>query len=1051
MTNPSPLEKQLFHLNLSKGVNERDRPETADPQTLLTQVQNLVQDQGGAWVKRPGTVTVGASLGNAVQKSMRLRDGLGVITADAKLYQYSEGGSVFKASGRVSEASLTSDLVASSGPTVAGDVRSTTSTDKYHVVVSNAGIGISNSIPVLLITVYDRASGAVIAQYDAGRLISSTADAFDAEVIFTDDTHLHIYVLTTTWKGIVMTTSAWPTSFTAGVSSASASGATSGDAVDICTYAGRSYLLTAPTVSNRYVITMSNAQAITDAAVLADTKSIYVQAMQAAGRGIELWCMSINLAQRFNATTLASLAASTSNGAFAFGNHTSFCIDTDATFWVATEFTDTLGATSPTSTRFHRSGTPGSPLLAAAHATLVGWALAGSPFTLNTDDTSITNATYVHLYKFGTQGTATPHVLVSMGIADNTLCSASYLPYTVDHWYTSARLVAVLEPSFADYARKALRRAHPSFQSGGIVTKCCLFIPLLTTARGIGFAITEVRVDRESVSKCNDTEILGYSNYMSGAVQSVMAGNRPHEVGFVDAPLVSAQDSGVAGVITGAFKYIAVYRGVDESGAVAWSRTSLPASLTVTAKKATVTIGPACVTDRDLQYGYDPFTATVDLCPCTSAVEVYRTLVGGTQYYLVGGTQSGLTQVVQMTGAAPSKWSLTDNMTDAVLATQPQLFRQPGTPNAAVDRYTAPGGHILCQHKDRLFTVDTYGSRVCYSSFFVDGETAWYNPAFSFFVHGGSGPITGMASMDGRLFIFKRDSIFIVDGDGPAEGGVTGNEYSPPQRLATEHGCVDHRTIVVTSEGLMYRSGRGIEMLSRSLQVKFIGQNVQTTVDAYQNNYGACMDNDGRFHILVASDEIDEDRNRTVRELVYDFTSDCWSIMVYAAAQQFRDVCVAQLSGVEEVCYADMQYRVYKEDSAAWLDNGAYVPMVVETGWIRTGQQTRARFSRLLALLKANAGCNHKMVLSVAFNFVDTYTQTATWEPVMLNTLAIEELELQLVRPEVMAVRFKLSDAAPSDTVTYPIGTGRGPDVLGITAEIAPKVGAPKGPAGQKA
>ncbi len=134
------------------------------------------------------------------------------------------------------------------------------------------------------------------------------------------------------------------------------------------------------------------------------------------------------------------------------------------------------------------------------------------------------------------------------------------------------------------------------------------------------------------------------------------------------------------------------------------------------------------------------------------------------------------------------------------------------------------------------------------------------------------------------------------------------------------------------------------------------------------------------------------------------------------------------------------------------MDIQAYVPWTIETGWVKTGQQARARFSRILALLKnTGGGSNHKMTLSVAFGYVDSYSQTAVWEPLAINALAIEELEVQLNRQEVMAVRFRMSDGPPTNTGVYSVGTGRGPDVLGITVEIAPKTGAPKGPAGQKA
>jgi hypothetical protein len=175
-------------------------------------------------------------------------------------------------------------------------------------------------------------------------------------------------------------------------------------------------------------------------------------------------------------------------------------------------------------------------------------------------------------------------------------------------------------------------------------------------------------------------------------------------------------------------------------------------------------------------------------------------------------------------------------------------------------------------------------------------------------------------------------------------------------------------------------------------------------------------------------------------------------------AQGASDITVARLKTYgDSMCYAVPNGAVTRRSNASenvYYDTYSatgYTPWMVETGWLKTGQQARARFSRLLALLKNNAGSNHKMTLEVAFGYIDSYAQSGVWEPVTINALALEELELQLNRQEVMAVRFRMYDGPPTDTATYPVGSGRGPDVLGITVEVATKTGAPKGPAGQKA
>ncbi len=83
------------------------------------------------------------------------------------------------------------------------------------------------------------------------------------------------------------------------------------------------------------------------------------------------------------------------------------------------------------------------------------------------------------------------------------------------------------------------------------------------------------------------------------------------------------------------------------------------------------------------------------------------------------------------------------------------------------------------------------------------------------------------------------------------------------------------------------------------------------------------------------------------------------------------------------------------------------------------------------------------MRVSLAYDYVDSYTQVTTWEPSVLNTLAIEEICVKPSQPITLAIRVKIEELVPSDIVTYPVGTGRGADLLGVTAELAAVQGAP--------
>lgn len=1039
MTNPSPLEKQLLHMELSKGVNERERPETCAPATSITRLENVVQDQMGAWVKRPGSVALGSYAPTSPHRLFRTKDSLALIDAQAKLYQYSEGHGRFV---RISTAVLGNsvpelsvrgaDFIASSGNNAAYDIVAAASSSEFHAVCSTSGTSSAGyNVPVL--TVYDRESGAAVATYQVATITNVGAFGVGrVRMVFVADRYLVVFCNNRV-VSIDLGGSSPPTE--TALSAQSAAYVASYDPifdsgpVDVAASATRAFVSTNGPLGVRQIVAVAGStNVVAESVVTVDVALI-------AFSGSDLWYVDgLNFGSKSAANLAVQVQPELAHGAGV--QPVGFYVTRTGIPVLVTSSTPAFGSTTATRLQVWYGEPNDTTTNVTLTCTFDGWNVVSHPFEAD-DDAQV----YVHLCKALTTELA-PHVVANItypGTAANNLQSyniippsASLEPYnglTVN--YTNAPATGI-SPYRAFTTDADLRRVSP-------------VVPVRTTARGCGFAFFDVRGNDHAKKDC---VIFGGNSYISGGAHSMYDGRSAAESGFVDMPMLNCVQSGTAGTIAaGAYKYLAVYRTTDARSSGSFSRVSAISSVTLSGtKKCDVNVLPCSVTRR-----FDQSSVGVNSAPQV-IVDLYRTLVGGTHYYLVASSQEGTvtglsTQalLLQSTG----RFTVADNMSDATLATQPELFRQPGTPNTAVDRYCPPCSNLLTQHKDRLFTSDPYGDRIYYSSFFVDGECAWFNPAMSFMVHGGSGPITAIVSMDGRLFIFKWDGVFVVDGDGPGEAGPTGNEFSPPMRLATEYGCIDHRSVVVTNDGIAYRSHRGIELLTRSLQVKWSGDMVQNTCNAYPGTVAAFLDPDGRAHFLLSSEDSDSNvTGQTGAELVWDTTNDAWSIHyrttsagVYGRSMQ--DACVADLVSLGNVpVYADpASGAVYASDSTC-NDLGYYTPVVLETGWLKTGQQARQRFSEILFLAKKRA--NHSLSISVAYDYVDSYTQTHVWEPDEINSLTIEELALPITTPESLAVRFLIQELPPTDTVTYPIGTGAGCDLLGVTIEVAQKTGTPK-------
>ncbi len=1048
--NEVPLDKQLLHLDLTKGVDERTRPECGDTVTLLTRLENLQTDQG-AWVKRPGHTVLGgiavddAGTSLAVTRLMRAAKGLVGVgpcglseSVRTAFYAYQEGREEFRQAGTLPEFVVDrTDIACSSAGSVNPEVISVATSTRYHAIIADSQRG------RLTLTIYEKESGTVAASY----LLSETnIGAVHARIMFVGDRYLHIgYTVSTAGLcGVVIDTDGViPRSNTElGDLIALTGDILSPDAGPVATlpdyaaHTDRSIWLYNNSAGTSNLVSMGNdSQGIDNVATVLSTSI--------ANSGTKLWRIDGTNLQAVSPTNLATvLVVAGAHGLVSVGPIAA--TSTNLVYCVSHSGSKTLGSGTIYSLSVSMNTSFNATAMAPIHLILDGWERASAPFV------TTGNRAYLHVVKIpgAAPEAVAPHAIVD--ITYNT--KTEVLDSATSEHYKSGRLACSLEPHIG-FGGTTFTYWTRYFSHDAGVTVCPV-VPIIATARTFGYCFLSLK---DSFHSKTESASVGGMTYLSGGAHSTYDGERVYESGFIDQPIVNSAAGSATG-LTGALKYIAVYKRVDATGSVTWSRCSSVSSFTPANTKINLTITPPNVTNSDQSLCYsgalaEPFAV--------AGVELYRTTVGGTQYYLCSSsfrsatTYTGLATQA-LTVAASGFYTGVDAMTDAVLATQPLLFRQPGSQNSAIDRYPPPPSNLLCQHKDRLFTSDAHGVRVYYSSFLVDGEAAWYNPQFSFLVHGGTGKITAISSMDGRLFVFKKDGIWVVDGDGPGEAGVTGNEFSPPQKLATEYGCIDNRSVCVTPDGIVYRSKRGVEIITRSLQVKWIGDRVQNTVNANPYTCWTVLDNEGRVHMQVAESEptVPTVTGLSGAELVYDVPSNVWSIHYSTGSnaeygEATQDACMVDLLGLGEVMVvADPALGVRYKDNDSKTDDGEYVPTVVETGWIRPGQQSRQRFSR--ALLLAKRQDYHKFTISSAYDYLDNYGQSFVYEPTVIEDGLIEELELQMNKPHSLAVRLLIEESAATDQDEYPFTTGFGADILGITFEIAPKMGAPSLPPAKK-
>lgn len=504
---------------------------------------------------------------------------------------------------------------------------------------------------------------------------------------------------------------------------------------------------------------------------------------------------------------------------------------------------------------------------------------------------------------------------------------------------------------------------------------------------------------------------------------------------------------GGAGTLTGGVRsYVAIWRGSDAAGNTIFSRIS--EVLTFTNSGGAGDSPQIKVSYPQVTFDFPEPAQTASSRHCHLSVDIYRTAIGGTIYRLL--TSIGRTAAITT--------SFVDAVSDATLASKPKLYRQPGTQGTALERWNwQPGGHV-CSNRDRLFWISPDGRTVFYTGFYVYGESPWCSPAYRIEVQQNLGKAVALASMDDRLIVLAENGAYVIDGDGPPENGGNGTEFSQPRIIANAFGCVSARSVQATPLGIFYRSNRGVELLDRGLSNKFVGEPIETTFLLYPGTTDSCFDQQTGCYMLLATDY----STGGSRAFCFQIDSLSWSIRKRTSTSyEFFRCCTANLQ-------ADQGHNVLKSvlvvatgnsatlDSiasqstgSAFTDMTGFVGSKLESHWIHPGGASgRHRVKDLFVL--GRKVTNHKLTLSIAYDYSSSYTQTVSWEPAVINAASIEHFSIQPNKDQPQAIRFKIEDASPTDTGTYPISTGSGVEVFGISVNAEPVEGEAKLPAAQR-
>jgi hypothetical protein len=424
---------------------------------------------------------------------------------------------------------------------------------------------------------------------------------------------------------------------------------------------------------------------------------------------------------------------------------------------------------------------------------------------------------------------------------------------------------------------------------------------------------------------------LGAGLYLGGACPQHYDGRLWTEQGFHVGPeYITHTLAGGSLTPVSTYEYIAWYEWTDGQGEIHRGPTSVGYTVTTGSAEAAAEVTFALPTLRVTR------KTNVRIC-------VARCLPGDTSRFFrvtsLDPTTAGNTNGYVANDPTVDSVSFTDNMSDTNLQLEEPLYTTGGILS---NDPAAVGAHIAASKNRVFFTDANNGNVVRYSQTIANGYGLEVAPELKLDVPPDGGDVTALSVMDDVVFVFKQNAVYAFAGDGPFATGTTTNAgptvsgFTAPQKIpGAAVGCTDPKSIAVTQQGIMFRSGeQGIWRVGIDRQLQYTG----SAVEIYNTQtVRRALPMPNRTAVLFLTD--------SGKTLYYDYLFDQWSTFT-------------NHEGLDAVVVDDAFYYlrtndvVFKETPGEYADGNARIILRFETAWLHMHEHLQGfqRFWKLLLL-----------------------------------------------------------------------------------------------------
>jgi hypothetical protein len=466
--------------------------------------------------------------------------------------------------------------------------------------------------------------------------------------------------------------------------------------------------------------------------------------------------------------------------------------------------------------------------------------------------------------------------------------------------------------------------------------------------------------------------------------------NQLTEQNFYDFPQLLVSPSNQAGTLTGSYSFKAIFEHTDGSGNVVRSSESITKQIQLTNNNVIIGITvPPWFTKRTNQ-----------------KIKIYATQANGNTFNLLysvnqtmrplgsGGNtpQSVSTWTYRQTATADQISALNFKSVDD--AVDKELIYTSG---GILPAFPLPSAITNVVHNNRVFCVPHYNKNLIrYTKPIQVGIATESFLGLDIIIESRGGDIVELSSLDEKLIVFKKNSIYGIQGDGFDDSG-NGSTFSVPYLINSPVGCSEPLSVVRIPDGIMFKSTKGIYLLNRSVTVSYIG----APVEKFNNE-------------KIVSSVIIETENKVKfttnagNVLTYDYYYGVWY-----TESGLAFVGTSLIQG--KFCGVFNTGKVWLNNPTSYLRDGAQYSMKVQTAWLRLkGLQGYSRAYRIYLL--GDYKDTHSINIDVSYDYNETVAHTVNYVPVLNSPSQPIQARVNFERQKCQSVRLTFTDVSTGAT-----------------------------------